>query len=143
MRTAIPHGLAIAGGVRAAAGNPALFARALACRAFKADPVDVATGELFIDVTDVTLPGVLALTVRRIHQSSARVGHALGRSWVTNLDHRFEVDDQGIAYTGDDATILLFPHPGDGQVVEPSEGARLQLRPFPTPPVSGVGVGSR
>ena len=118
-------------GVCAAAVNLALFARALACRAFKADPVDVATGELFIDVTDVTLPGVLALTVRRIHQSCARVGHALGRSWVTNLDHRLELDDQGIAYTGDDATILLFPHPADGETVEPLEGARLHLKAVP------------
>jgi YD repeat-containing protein len=117
----------------------------VACRAFKADPVDVATGELFIDVTDVSLPGSLPFAVRRIHQSSYRVGHAFGPAWVTNLDHRLEVDDAGVAYLGDDGTLPLFPHIGDGEVVEPGEGARLRLRADPdadgftvTDPLTGV-----
>ncbi|HET9655786.1 MAG TPA: RHS repeat-associated core domain-containing protein, partial [Kineosporiaceae bacterium] len=133
LRTAIPHGLAIVGGLRGAATDPVLFGRALLCRAFKADPIDVATGQMFQQITDVHLPASLPLTITRVHQSGTRYGHRLGASWVSSLDQRIEVDDAGITATGADGMIHTFPHPADGQTVLPHEGPRLELRPVPTP----------
>lgn len=142
LRTAIPHGLEIAGGLRGAARDPALFARDVLCRAFKADPIDLATGEMFVDVVDLSLPvgpGAPPVAVRRIHQSSYQVGHRFGPAWNTTLDHRVEVDDTGVAYTGDDGLVLLFPPAPDGVAVECSHGPRLLLTRTAVPdPLAGV-----
>ncbi|WP_455713111.1 DUF6531 domain-containing protein [Streptomyces pristinaespiralis] len=42
--------------------------------------------------TDLSLPGVLPLVLRRTHLSGYRFGQWFGRSWASTLDERIELD---------------------------------------------------
>ena len=55
------------------------------------DPVDVATGDVVLTQTDVSLPGVLPLVLRRAHRSSQRGGRWFGQEWVSSFDQRIMV----------------------------------------------------
>ncbi|WKX70637.1 RHS repeat-associated core domain-containing protein [Streptomyces sp. XD-27] len=97
----------------------------------KNDPVDVATGEMTLQQTDLSLPGVLPLVLRRTHLSEYRFGHWFGRSWASTLDERLELDTMGVGavWAREDGSILVYPHlprPG-GETVLPMEGPRLPL----------------
>lgn len=96
------------------------------------DPVDVATGEMTLPQTDVALPGVLPLVLRRTHLSDYRYGQWFGRSWASTLDERIELDPlgAGAVWSRDDGSLLVYPRlplPGDDDGVLPLEGARLPL----------------
>ncbi|MFJ4853698.1 RHS repeat-associated core domain-containing protein [Streptomyces sp. NPDC088730] len=96
------------------------------------DPVDVATGEMTLPQTDVTLPGVLPLVLRRTHLSGYRYGQWFGRSWASTLDERIELDPLGVGavWSREDGSLLVYPRlplPGDDDGVLPLEGARLPL----------------
>ncbi|MFD3533750.1 DUF6531 domain-containing protein [Streptomyces sp. NPDC058664] len=97
----------------------------------KNDPVDVATGKMLLPQTDITLPGVLPLVLRRTHVSTYRYGHWFGRSWASTLDERIEVDPSGggAVWTREDGAVLVFPRlpRPDGDRVLPLEGDRLPL----------------
>ncbi|MGW1281892.1 DUF6531 domain-containing protein, partial [Streptomyces tsukubensis] len=60
------------------------------------DPVDIATGEMLLPQTDLSLPGTLPLVLRRVHLSGYRYGHWFGRSWASTLDERIEFDARGL-----------------------------------------------
>ncbi|WIX90727.1 DUF6531 domain-containing protein [Amycolatopsis sp. DG1A-15b] len=93
------------------------------------DPVDLATGEMLMSQTDVDLPGVLPLVLRRTHISTYRLGRSFGRSWASTVDQRIEVDADGVCYVGADGVRLTYPLPAaDGTPVLPSHGARWPLR---------------
>ncbi|PWK64417.1 hypothetical protein BCL76_11561 [Streptomyces sp. CG 926] len=62
----------------------------------KGDPVDVATGDMVLQHTDLSLPGVLPLTLTRTQLSGYRWGHWFGRSWASTLDERIEVGPDGV-----------------------------------------------
>ncbi|MFE7106139.1 DUF6531 domain-containing protein [Streptomyces sp. NPDC057575] len=96
------------------------------------DPVDVATGEMTLPQTDVALPGVLPLVLRRTHLSDYRYGQWFGRSWASTLDERIELDPLGVGavWSREDGSLLVYPRlplPGDDDGVLPLEGARLPL----------------
>ncbi|WP_326811083.1 DUF6531 domain-containing protein [Streptomyces scopuliridis] len=96
------------------------------------DPVDVATGEMTLPQTDVSLPGVLPLVLRRTHLSEYRYGQWFGRSWASTLDERIELDPlgAGAVWSREDGSLLIYPRlplPGDTDGVLPLEGARLSL----------------
>jgi RHS repeat-associated protein len=92
------------------------------------DPVDVASGQMLMAETDVHLPGVLPLVVRRVYASGRRAGRLLGPGWASTLDIRVLVDDDGIHFTDDDGRVLHYPIPGQpGQQVMPAEGSRWPL----------------
>ncbi|MFE7624389.1 RHS repeat-associated core domain-containing protein [Streptomyces sp. NPDC057509] len=96
------------------------------------DPVDVATGEMTLSQTDVALPGVLPLALRRTHLSGYRFGHWFGRSWASTLDERIELDPvgAGAVWAREDGSLLVYPRlplPGDDDGVLPVEGARIPL----------------
>ncbi|MBT2440357.1 DNA/RNA non-specific endonuclease [Streptomyces sp. ISL-36] len=97
----------------------------------KNDPVDVATGKLLLPQTDLSLPGVLPLTLRRTHVSTYRYGHWFGRSWASTLDERIEVDavGGGAIWAREDGSFLIYPRlpRPDGEQVLPLEGDRLPL----------------
>lgn len=57
------------------------------------DPIDVASGDVILEQTDVELAGVLPLVLGRAHVSSYRVGRCFGPSWASTLDQRLEVDE--------------------------------------------------
>ncbi|WP_344325883.1 DUF6531 domain-containing protein [Streptomyces macrosporus] len=94
------------------------------------DPVDVATGEMTLAQTDLELPGVLPLVLRRTHLSNYRWGHWFGRSWASTLDERLHVDGDGtVVWAREDGSLLTYPgvpEPG-GEPVRPVEGPRLPL----------------
>ncbi|PHQ48351.1 type IV secretion protein Rhs [Streptomyces cinnamoneus] len=97
----------------------------------KTDPVDVATGEMLLPHTDLVLPGVLPLVLRRTHLSQYRYGRWFGRSWASTLDERLELDPVGggAVWAREDGSLLVYPRlpRPDGDSVLPVEGARLPL----------------
>ncbi|GAA3847994.1 RHS repeat-associated core domain-containing protein [Streptomyces sedi] len=92
------------------------------------DPVDLATGKMFLPQTDVTLPGVLPLRFVRRVESGYRAGRWFGPSWSSTCDERLEVDDEGVVYLSADGMILAYPHPGEtGEPALPLRGPRWEL----------------
>jgi RHS repeat-associated protein len=92
------------------------------------DPIDVATGEMVLGQTDVALPGVLPLVLRRTHVSSYRAGHLFGPSWASTMDQRLEFDEQGLIFVAEDGMLLLYDDPpADGTGVLPELGPRWPL----------------
>ncbi|GAA2055776.1 hypothetical protein GCM10009757_33010 [Streptomyces cheonanensis] len=123
------------------------------------DPVDVATGELVMSATDLTLPGVLPLVLERHHISTYRSGRWFGRSWASTLDQRLRLDDYGVRFYSADGMILSYPipladpehpvlptegprwglvwdgNPGSGmRIHQPETGRTLHFTPLPTRP---------
>jgi RHS repeat-associated protein len=94
-----------------------------------ADPVDVATGEVLLSQTDVTLPGLLPLVIERTHISSYRIGQWFGPSWASSLDQRLEVSPEGVTFVAANGVKLRYPHPDTvGGIAWPQAGARWPLR---------------
>ncbi|MEU7643595.1 DUF6531 domain-containing protein [Streptomyces huasconensis] len=93
------------------------------------DPVDVATGQMFLQATDVTLPGTLPLAFTRRMASGYRSGGWFGPSWTSTLDQRLEVDEDGVVFVTEDGMLLAYPHPAapDAPVL-PESGPRWPLR---------------
>ncbi|GHF46718.1 RHS repeat-associated protein [Amycolatopsis bartoniae] len=108
-------------------GDPAETKTPEDARVCENDPIDVATGEMVLGQTDVDLPGVLPLLLRRTHVSSYRAGRSYGRSWASTLDQRVEVDAAGVVYVAEDGMLLVYPAPpADGPVL-PEMGPRWPL----------------
>ncbi|MEU3594401.1 RHS repeat-associated core domain-containing protein [Streptomyces filamentosus] len=98
----------------------------------KNDPVDVATGEMTLPQTDLSLPGSLPFALRRTHLSEYRWGRWFGRSWASTLDERVELDStsRGAIWAREDGSVLVYPHlptAEDTDGVLPLEGPRLAL----------------
>jgi RHS repeat-associated protein len=93
------------------------------------DPVDVATGEVLLSQTDVTLPGLLPLVIERTHISSYRIGQWFGPSWASSLDQRLEVTPEGVTFVAANGVQLRYPHPDTvGGIAWPQAGPRWPLR---------------
>ncbi|MEV0218687.1 DUF6531 domain-containing protein [Streptomyces sp. NPDC050704] len=92
------------------------------------DPVDAATGQMFLAETDVTLPGTLPLTFTRRVASGYRTGWWFGPTWSSTIDQRLEVDDSGIVFVTEDGMLLTYPHPRKPDAnVHPESGPRWPL----------------
>ncbi|MFE1589924.1 DUF6531 domain-containing protein [Streptomyces sp. NPDC058737] len=92
------------------------------------DPIDMATGAMFLPQTDVELPGLLPLAFTRRVASDYRCGWWFGPTWASTIDQRLEVDDTGIVFVTEDGLVLTYPHPGDvGVSVMPQAGPRRPL----------------
>ncbi|CAL9560519.1 DUF6531 domain-containing protein [Streptomyces sp. enrichment culture] len=92
------------------------------------DPVDPATGYMFMDQTDVNLPGTLPLIFTRHVSSGYRSGWWFGPSWASTIDQRLEVDEHGIIFVTEDGMLLTYPHPESaGASVLPESGPRWPL----------------
>ncbi|MFD3702363.1 putative T7SS-secreted protein [Nocardia sp. NPDC058658] len=88
------------------------------------DPVDISTGEFLLPETDLELPGVLPLVLRRSHHSNFRFGRWFGPSWSGTLDARIIVADGGVTFVGEEGIMLAFPHAGADEPVHPLTGGR-------------------
>ncbi|MER5290948.1 putative T7SS-secreted protein [Streptomyces pharetrae] len=96
------------------------------------DPVDLATGRMYLPQTDLTLPGVLPLVFKRRAQSGYRAGRWFGPSWSNTVDQRLEIDAERIVFVHEDGLILAYPRPEtDGAPALPAEGPRWPLRRDP------------
>ncbi|MFD5078903.1 putative T7SS-secreted protein [Streptomyces sp. NPDC058371] len=91
------------------------------------EPVDFATGRMFMPQVDVSLPGSLPLDFRRDFESSYRAGHWFGPSWSSTIDQRLTVDAIGVVFHGENNLLLSFPHPAPGVPVLPEAGPRYPL----------------
>ncbi|MEU5580402.1 DUF6531 domain-containing protein [Streptomyces huasconensis] len=91
------------------------------------DPIDMVTGEMLMTDADLELPGILPLVVRRTHISSYRWGRWFGESWVSTLDQRLELDDQGAVFAAEDGMLLTYPVPEAGAEVMPLAGPQWPL----------------
>ncbi|MFF5085068.1 DUF6531 domain-containing protein [Actinoplanes sp. NPDC000266] len=96
------------------------------------DLVDVATGDVIMAETDVTLPGVLPLVIERRHRSSSRAGRWFGRSWMSSLDQRLRVTGERVEASFADGQVLTWLPPGDaGSSAVPVSGPAWPLRRNP------------
>ncbi|MDQ2881220.1 MAG: DUF6531 domain-containing protein [Actinomycetota bacterium] len=118
------RGGAIRDGITSLRGKAVSFLK----RVVGGDPVDVATGEVVQQQTDLELPGVLPLVLTRTHVSSHRAGRWYGPSWASTLDQRLEVDPVRVYYAAEDGVLLVYPVPSPGAgPVWPEEGPRRPL----------------
>ncbi|MFE0723772.1 RHS repeat-associated core domain-containing protein [Streptomyces rochei] len=88
----------------------------------RGDPVDMATGEMVMSATDVSLDGMLPLLFERHYRTGTQGGRLLGRSWTTTLDQRLVLDPSGVRYVAEDGMILTYPVPEPDVPVLPVEG---------------------
>jgi len=97
------------------------------------DPVDVATGDVVLAETDVTLPGVLPLVLERTHKSSWRTGRWFGRSWLSSLDQCLLITPDRIVGAFADGRVLTWTHPNGSAdaAVLPLRGPAWSLRRNP------------
>ena len=86
------------------------------------DPVDVVSGQLLISTTDLALPGVLPLVLRRAYASGYEDGGLYGPGWSSTLDIRLVIQDGAVSFLGDDCQRLEYGVPA---------GLRLGLPSFP------------
>lgn len=84
--------------------------------------IDIATGEFLCPGTDVDLPGILPLVLRRTHLSGYCFGRWFGPSWSSTLDVRLVVEDAGVTFLGEDGVMLAYPHARADVPVEPTRG---------------------
>lgn len=91
------------------------------------DPIDLATGTMYLPQTDIALPGVLPLVFRRRVASDYRTGIWFGPSWSSTADQRLEIDSEGVVFVCEDGLLLCYPHPAPGVPVMPSHGPRWPL----------------
>ncbi|MFI7318473.1 RHS repeat-associated core domain-containing protein [Streptomyces venezuelae] len=115
---------ALSGGMKKIAGK----GKSAKGRCKNGDPIDMVSGEMLMEQTDIDLPGMLPLALRRTHLSTYRWGHWYGDSWASTLDERVEIDDKGCVYVTEDGRLLSYPHPAsDGDPVLPAHGPRWPL----------------
>ncbi|TQK45214.1 RHS repeat-associated protein [Streptomyces sp. SLBN-118] len=130
MRNGVKHGLeeGAESAARKGVNDPAKPSRPQeAVESKGTDPVDLATGTMYLPQTDVTLPGVLPLVFRRRLASDYRAGRWFGPSWSSTADQRLEIDSEGIVFVCEDGLLLAYPHPAPGVPVMPSHGPRWPL----------------
>ncbi|MFD8544292.1 DUF6531 domain-containing protein [Streptomyces sp. NPDC059649] len=92
------------------------------------DPVDLATGKVFLSQTDITLPGALPLLFTRKYESSTRIGRHLGPSWSSTIDQRLEIDAEEVVFVTETGMLLRYAIPQADERVLPKNGPRWPLR---------------
>ncbi|MEV4555533.1 RHS repeat-associated core domain-containing protein [Kitasatospora sp. NPDC049285] len=91
------------------------------------EPVDMATGRMFIKQVDVNLPGSLPLLFVRNFESGYQAGRWMGPRWTCTFDERLEIDAEGVVYLSPDLFAQAYPHPEPGDPVHASAGVRWEL----------------
>ncbi|MEV4612213.1 RHS repeat-associated core domain-containing protein [Kitasatospora sp. NPDC049258] len=91
------------------------------------EPVDMATGRMYIDQVDAALPGSLPLLFTRGFDSGYGAGRWMGERWVCTFDERLEIDAEGVVHIRPDRITQAYPHPEPGDPVFASAGSRHEL----------------
>ncbi|KIF69097.1 type IV secretion protein Rhs [Streptomyces sp. AcH 505] len=91
------------------------------------DPVDLASGRMFLPQTDAVLPGVLPLVFTRRVESGYRAGRFFGPSWSSTVDERLEIDAAGVVHVTGDGLLITYPHPVPGIPTRPAAGTARNL----------------
>jgi RHS repeat-associated protein len=89
-------------------------------------PVDVATGKVFTDFVDLTLPGPLPFELERVWFSSSDYDGPLGHGWHASFDMALAADEHVVGVRLGDGRVVLFPalHEGESHF---HAGERLTL----------------
>ncbi|WP_437724681.1 PAAR-like domain-containing protein [Sorangium sp. So ce861] len=92
-------------------------------------PVDVATGEVVDEATDISLPGVIPLVIERQYASSRCDDRdaALGPGWSHSLEQWIEEGEETIDLHDDEGRWICFDKVGAGEASF-ERGERLELR---------------
>ncbi|MGI5427983.1 DUF6531 domain-containing protein [Streptomyces sp. CA-179760] len=114
-------------GVKGLGKGASAFGRQMKKLITRGDPIDLATGEMVMSATDVTLDGVLPLVLERHHRSCVRSGRLLGVSWTCTLDQRLLLDASGVRFTAVDGMVLHYPVPEADAPVLPVTGPAWPL----------------
>ncbi|MFD8595647.1 DUF6531 domain-containing protein [Kitasatospora sp. NPDC059646] len=91
------------------------------------EPVDMATGRMYIDQVDAALPGSLPLEFTRSFDSGLLTGRWMGPKWICTFDERLEIDEHGVVHIRPDRITQAYPHPEPGDPVYASAGSRNEL----------------
>ncbi|MFE5210009.1 putative T7SS-secreted protein [Streptomyces sp. NPDC056600] len=91
------------------------------------DPVDLASGRMFLPQTDVELPGILPLTFTRRTESGLTAGRFLGPSWTSTVDEHLQIDAIGVVHVTPDGLLIAYPHPVPGSPTRPESGTSHTL----------------
>ncbi|MEU2751827.1 putative T7SS-secreted protein [Streptomyces collinus] len=91
------------------------------------DPVDLASGRMFLPQTDVEIPGILPLLFTRRTESGCAAGRFLGPAWTSTVDERLEIDAVGVIHVTADGLLIPYPHPAPGAPTTPSSGRARTL----------------
>ncbi|MFF5315136.1 putative T7SS-secreted protein [Streptomyces massasporeus] len=91
------------------------------------DPVDLATGRMFLPQTDLEIPGILPLVFTRRTESGCAVGRFLGPSWTSTVDEHLRIDAIGVVHVTADGLLIPYPHPVPGAPTTPSSGRSRTL----------------
>ena len=83
----------------------------LKCKVLRAEPVNILTGDVVIEQTDFTLPGLIPVEWVRQYNSGNRRKGACGYGWECPADIRLEFDSEDGS--------LTFLHPGEGPALFP------------------------
>ncbi|MET8570652.1 putative T7SS-secreted protein [Streptomyces sp. NPDC004783] len=91
------------------------------------DPVDLASGRMFLPQTDVEIPGILPLSFTRRTESGCTAGRFLGVSWTSTVDERLQIDPVGVVHVTADGLLITYPHPVPGAPTLPDTGRARAL----------------
>ncbi|MGW0469484.1 putative T7SS-secreted protein [Streptomyces sp. NPDC003027] len=91
------------------------------------DPVDLATGHMYLPQTDVELPGILPLVFTRRTESGCALGRFLGPAWTSTVDERLEIDAVGVLHVTAEGLLIPYPHPAPGAPTRPESGRARTL----------------
>ncbi|MDX3226827.1 putative T7SS-secreted protein [Streptomyces sp. ME19-01-6] len=91
------------------------------------DPVDLASGRMYLPQRDVALPGALPLVFVRRAESGYRAGRWFGPMWSSTADQRLEIGARGVVFVAEDGLLLSYPHPAPGVPTLPELGPRWPL----------------
>ncbi|MFJ5230138.1 polymorphic toxin type 30 domain-containing protein [Kitasatospora sp. NPDC088391] len=91
------------------------------------EPVDMATGRMYIDQVDASFPGSLPLEFTRSFDSGLLTGRWMGTKWLCPFDERLEIDADGVVHVRPDRITQSYPRPEPGDPVHASAGSRHEL----------------
>ncbi|MGW0584797.1 DUF6531 domain-containing protein, partial [Streptomyces sp. NPDC002920] len=91
------------------------------------DPVDLATGRMYLPQTDLELPGILPLVFTRRTESGNATGRFLGPAWTSTVDERLQIDAIGVVHVTADGLLIPYPHPVPGAPTTPDSGRSRTL----------------
>ncbi|MFC9287177.1 putative T7SS-secreted protein [Streptomyces sp. NPDC057052] len=91
------------------------------------DPVDLASGRMFLPQTDLEIPGILPLVFTRRTESGCTAGRFLGPAWTSTVDERLQIDAIGVLHVTADGLLIPYPHPVPGAPTTPESGTARTL----------------
>ncbi|MFI1015528.1 putative T7SS-secreted protein [Streptomyces sp. NPDC020965] len=91
------------------------------------DPVDLASGRMFLPQADLEIPGILPLVFTRRTESGCATGRFLGPAWSSTVDERLEIDTIGVIHATADGLLIAYPHPVPDLPTRPHTGRSRTL----------------